>query len=93
MFPHERMHATSIQPQERVSIGPVMTLQGIAPLLEKSDLNASSPQFQQRMLSLPWSSTHALAAGRLPMRDGMQRRDFQRAAAFCDPDRHRLLEA
>lgn len=59
MFPHERMHATAMQPQERVSIGPVMSLQGTVPLLEKSDLNASSPQFQQRMPSLPWSSAYA----------------------------------
>lgn len=76
MFPNERMHATAMQPQERVCIGPVMSLQATVPLLEKSDRNASSPQFLQRMPSLPWSSTFALAAGRLPMHDGMQRIDF-----------------
>ena len=92
MLPHERMHATTMQPQESVSTVPVVPSQGTVPLLKKSDLNASPPPYQQRMPSLPWSSTYASADVRLPMRDGMQRRDFLRAAAFCDHEQHRQLE-
>lgn len=93
MLPHERMHATTMQPQERVSTVPVVASQGTVPLLKKSDLNASPPPYQQRMPSLPWSSTYASADVRLRKRDRVQRSEFLRAAAFYDPEQHRQLES